>query len=167
MVRNRSTSTVQKTNHSDFFFFFFWLRLVPDYSVPCSHLFNQIHVARLPENSPGDNFLRTILPQSFLHVEFDNLLRTILPQSFLHVERAAHPRISWRRFKDVCIREISQSEAALERADLNLHSWQPFLATHSDWEGVVPLSLAEVSMEELSTYTFAIKQSFQRYKDSQ
>ena len=40
------------TNHSDFFFFSICcLSLVPDYSVPCSHLFNQIHVPRLPDIS--------------------------------------------------------------------------------------------------------------------
>ena len=72
------------TNHSDFFFH--WLRLVPYYSVPCSHLFDQIHVARLPDISLDNQ----------IH------LRIILPQSFLHVERAAHPGISGRRLKDVC-----------------------------------------------------------------
>ena len=53
------------TNHSDFFFFSICcLSLVPDYSVPCSHLFNQIHVPRLPDISPADNLLRIILSTS-------------------------------------------------------------------------------------------------------
>ena len=41
------------TNHSDFFFY--WLSLVPDYSVPCSHLLDQIHVARLPDISTDNS----------------------------------------------------------------------------------------------------------------
>ena len=69
------------TNHSDIFFY--WSSLVPDYSVPCPHLIDQIHVARLPD------------------ISTDNLLKIVRPQSFLHVEGAAHARVSGRGLKDV------------------------------------------------------------------
>ena len=100
------------TNHSDFFFY--WLSLVPDYSVPCSHLLDQIHVARLPD------------------ISADNSLRMIRPQSFLHVEGAAHARISWGRLKDVCKNAMKLNH--------NLNHWKGTMLTCTVDELAAPLT---------------------------